>query len=321
MRDRARHVVAVIGWLLAVIVIALGGAGIVAATDPGTGRAVQSRLTYSGDARLGQALDAEEVELGLLAADVDALGTQARDALAATVAGDADAVDAAVAAGDELLTAIVARSATIKADLASMPYVGSPEAPLHVSPELLVRHARQTAGLRATEGLEAAWARLTVSSAAAGRLSAQLAQHDKLVGQAAKQGRDAKYATAIETLKEAGKVIAASNAARDRLQNTVDVSVLDEWLARNAAYDKALAALYDALDSVGGRVTTKVKKAIAAEAAARARLPPDARGMVIIMGDIAQGGLNGAVVAIEEAKAGLGAALEPEPEASPEAVP
>jgi hypothetical protein len=188
---------------------------------------------------------------------------------------------------------------------------------------MLVLRARLARAVDATDGLDAAWARLSVSSAAAGRLSAQLAEHDRLVGQAARQGRDAKYAAAIKTLKSASKVIAESKTARDRLANTVDVSVLDEWLSRNAAYDKALSALYDALDSVGGRVTTKVKKAIAAEKAARAKLPPDARGLVIIMGDIAQGGLNGAVVAIEEAKAEVTAALEPEtePGASPTAVP
>jgi hypothetical protein len=321
--DGLRHAVAVVGWLLAVVVIALGGAGLVAATDPGTGRAEQARLAYTGDATVEPALDAAEAELASLAADVDALGTQARGALAATVAGDADTVDAAIASGDDLLAGIVVRAAALKASLAAIPYVGDADAPLHVSPGVLARWARLAGAVDPTDGLEAAWARLSVSSSAAGRLSAQLAEHDRLVAQAAKQGRDAKYATAIKTLKEADKVIEASKASRDRIQNTVDVTVLDEWLARNAAYDKALAALYDALDSVGGRVTTKVKRAIAAEKAARAKLPPDSRGLVIIMGDIAQGGLNGAVVAIEEAKAEVAAALEPEPEpgASPSAVP
>jgi len=43
---------------------------------------------------------------------------------------------------------------------------------------------------------------------------------------------------------------------------------------------------------------------------------------VIIMGDIAQGGLSGAVVAIEQARAQLSAALEPpDPEASPSPQP
>ena len=94
----------------------------------------------------------------------------------------------------------------------------------------------------------------------------------------------------------------------------MDESTLDQWIERNAAYDKALSGLYDALDKVGGKVTNKVRKAIATEKAARAQLPPDTRGLVIIMGSIAEGGLNGAVVTIEEAKAKLADALQP-PEA------
>ena len=86
--------------------------------------------------------------------------------------------------------------------------------------------------------------RLTVGAAAAGRLAAQLAEHDRLVGVAAEQGRAAKYKAAIATLDEAAATIKESRAFRDRLSATVDVTVLDQWLDRNEAYDKALAALY-----------------------------------------------------------------------------
>ncbi len=180
-----------------------------------------------------------------------------------------------------------------------------------MSPALRARHARLEEAVKATDGLQAAWAGLTTASAAAADLASELAEHDRLVGEAAQQGRDASYKKAIKTLKAASAVITTSKAARDKLAATVDVTVLDQWLARNEAYDKALAALYDALDSVGGRVTNKVRKAIAAEKAARAPAAPDSRGLVIIMGDIAQGGLNGAIVTIEQAKAVLSDAAEP----------
>ena len=77
-----------------------------------------------------------------------------------------------------------------------------------------------------------------------------------------------------------------------------------------------MPALYKALASVGGKVTKKVREAIDAEKAARARLPPDSRGLVVIMADIGQGRINGAVIAIEEAKADLADALEPVEEPS-----
>lgn len=318
MSARIRSGLAVVAWLGAVVAISLGGAGLVAATDPGNGRPEQSRLEYTGDLEVASALDRAETDLSTLADTVDDLGTQARGALAAVIGRDADTMDKAIAAGDERLVDIAKQSAAINAELAAMPYVRSPEAPLHVSPEVRQRYARLVNALAATAGLESSWTRLTVGSAAASKLAAQLADHDALVAKAASQGRDAKYAKAITTLKEAAAALDATKPYRDRLRNTVDETTLDQWIERNQAYDKALSGLYDALDKVGGKVTTKVRKAIAAEKAARAQLPPDARGLIVIMGSIAEGGLNGAVVTIEEAKGKLSDALEPpEPSASP----
>ena len=47
-------------------------------------------------------------------------------------------------------------------------------------------------------------------------------------------------------------------------------------------------------------------------------LPPDTRGLVVIMAEIGRGGMNGAVITIEEARAKLADALEPPPAASDE---
>ena len=57
-------------------------------------------------------------------------------------------------------------------------------------------------------------------------------------------------------------------------------------------------------------VTDAVKEAIAAEQRAKERLPPDTRGLVVIMAEIAQGGMNQAVIAIEGAKGRLTAAID-----------
>ena len=113
------------------------------------------------------------------------------------------------------------------------------------------------------------------------------------------------------------------------------MTVLDQWLDRNADYDKALRALYKIDAKIGSRITDAFRKAKAAaeaaEAAARARLPPDPRGLVVIMAEIGRGGMNGAVIAIEEARGKLidaiaasnppsaepGSAGEPGPSAEP----
>ena len=317
--DGARPTAAAALWVVAAIVIALGAAGLVAAMEPGPDRPVVPGLTYPDDPAVTTRLDADERDLLALADDVDALGTQARGALAAMVSGRPDTVDAAVAAGKSLLVGIGDRTQAIRTSLGTVPFVRAADADLHVSPEVRRRYTRLVAALKTTDGLEAAWDQLTSGAAAAGRLSAQLAEHDRLVGTAAEQGRAAKYKTAIATLATAADTLKASRALRDVLVKTVDVTVLDQWLDRNADYDTALAGLYKALSSVGGKVTDKVRQAIADEKAARARLPPDARAMVVIMADIGQGGLNRAVITIEQAKADLADALEPELE--PSAVP
>ena len=57
-------------------------------------------------------------------------------------------------------------------------------------------------------------------------------------------------------------------------------------------------------------MNAEVRKAFDLEQQARAQLPGDTRAMVVIMSDIAQGGLNQAVIAIEEARGSLAQALE-----------
>jgi hypothetical protein len=308
---------AALAWIVVVVVIALGAAGLVAAMEPGPDRPVVPGLTFDNDAAVSARLDASEQRLGELADQVDALGTQARGALAAMVSRAPDTVDAAIANGDALLVTIAERTRAIRADLSTVPYVRAADVDLHVSTEVRRHYERLVEALTATDGLDAAWDQLTVGASAAGRLAAQLAEHDRLVGVAAGQGRAAKYKTAIATLAQAADTITASRAARDRIAASVDVTVLNQWLDRNETYDKALSALYRALSSVGGKVTNKVRDAIAAEKAARAGLPPDARGLVVIMSDIGQGGLNRAVIAIEQARADLSDALAPDVDPSP----
>ena len=123
--------------------------------------------------------------------------------------------------------------------------------------------------------------------------------------------------TAIETIAEAEAAITEARALRDTLARSVDVTVLDEWLDRNAAYDVALRDLYAALDGVGGRVTDDVREAIDAEQAAKDRLPADSRGLILIMAEIGRGGMNHAVITIEEARGALAEALAPPDPASP----
>jgi len=71
-------------------------------------------------------------------------------------------------------------------------------------------------------------------------------------------------------------------------------------------------------------VTKDVRAAIDAERAAKDRLPPDSRGLIVIMSEIGRGGMNSAVIAIEEARGRLSEALAaaaPSGSPGPAAVP
>ena len=324
MSGRLGASVGAVVWFLVIVVIALGAAGLVTGFDQAPGALGRPELTAANDARVTPMLDAAEADLRALADQVEALGIQARGALAALNGADPATGDAAIAEGDRLVADVTRRTTDIRRELAAVPFVGTPEAGLKVSAPIVARHTALVAALDATAGLDVAWLRLSVGSVAASKMSRLLAEHDRLIGQAAERGRLAKYADAMKLITQAEAQLASARTLRDQLANTVDVSVLDEWVARNAAYDVALRNLYDAISKVGKTVTAATRAAVKAEAAARARLPPDTRGLVVIMADIGRGGMNGAVIAVEEARAKLADALEagtaspsPEPDASP----
>lgn len=310
MTGSTRRILSTLAWFAIIVAIALGAAGLVTGMDHQGGRLGHGELTSAGDARLTPMLDGAQAELVTLSDEVEALGTQARGALAALNGSDPSAVDAAMAEGDRLVADLARRTAALRQELAVMPYVGTAGSALVVSDAIEARHAALTHALDATEGLDFEWARLSIGSVSASRMSALLAEHDRLVGLAIERGRQAHYADAAPFLDQADGQILAARTLRDQLANTVDVTVLDQWIERNADYDKALRTLYVEIAKVGRKTSTGLKNAIAAEKAAAARLPPDTRGLVIIMAEIGRGWMNGAVIDIEEARGKLSTALD-----------
>ena len=313
MRLRARPIrrfAGVLVWLVLIVLIALGAAGLVTGMDRPPGSAARPEVVFAGDAEVAPMLDLAQVRLAAIADEIQALSAEARGALSALNGSELATVNAAIADGDRLSADITARAATVRQGLDLVPYVETPGVALMLSEVVIARYAALVEAASTTGGLDADWRRLTVGSVSAAQMSALLAEHDRLVGEAAADGRKAKYREALKVLGQATERLAAARRLRDVLVRTVDVTVLDEWVGRNAAYDVALRGLYKAISTVGGRVTPAVRKAVAAEAAAKARLPPDSRGLVIIMAEIGRGGMNGAVIAIEEARGRLSAALQ-----------
>jgi len=323
MTGALRTALTTLAWLAIIVVIAMGAAGIATGMDraPAEGSAA---VGFDGDAEVTARLDAVSSDLSDLDGQVDALGTHARNALAALNGADPSIAQTEIDAGDSVVADIVQRTALIRSKLAAVPYVGTPDAGLHLSDGVIARDSALESALTATDGLEAGWARLSISAIAASKMSQLLAAHDQLMGQAAAQGRIAKYADAEKLITQAGAQLTTAKSVRDDLAKTVDVTVLDEWIQRNETYDAALRNLYQAISKVGKTVTPAVRNAVKAEKAARSQLPPDPRALIVIMADIGRGGMNQAVIGIEEARATLATAIDnaessPSPSDSPNA--
>jgi hypothetical protein len=311
-----RQIVLAVAWFAAVVLIAFGAAGIVAGMDAPATTGAYPWQTSRDDVPVSQRLDAVAADLEQVSLQLDALGTQARGALSALASNDHDRATTALQTGDGLVADIKQRSAAIAEALAAVPLVGTPEAEYRLGPAVRERHALLVAALAETRDLDLEWARLATGSAAAARMSTLLANHDETALKAAAQGRRANYAEALTILDDADAIIADARRLRDQLAATVDVATLDDWLDRSADYDKALRELYAALRKSDGRVNAAVRGAITAERKARDRLPADTRGLVVIMSDIGRGGMNGAVIAIEQARGEMADALA-ESEARP----
>lgn len=293
-----------IAWLAAALVIALGAAGIAAALDHLPGGSGRPELAWTADAAVAGDLDAAAVDLLALAEAVGVLGDEGRSALSALVARDAESLAAAIDAGTGQLAAIDTAAAQLEARLETIP-LDAPDAALRYSTATLARYDALVASLAAVGPLRPAWERLTAGVVPAVALTDHLLAHDEIAGEAVRLGGAGEYRDAIARIDAAGDELLAAREIRDRLAATVDVATLDDWLDRNAAYDAALRELWDALRRSRGRVNDEVRDAAAREQAARAALPPDARALVVILGDVARGGLNQAVIEIEEARGRL----------------
>jgi hypothetical protein len=142
------------------------------------------------------------------------------------------------------------------------------------------------------------------------RLTTLLTAHDTVAGGAATLGHQAKYAEGLDELTKADQIIANARALRDALANTVDVTTLTQWLNRNAEYDAALRHLFQSLVDSKLKVNAEVRQAFVDERKAHDLLPANTSGLVIILAEIGRGGLNQAVIGIEEARGALQAAVD-----------
>jgi hypothetical protein len=304
-----KRILSAIVWLAVAVLIALGGAGVVAAMNHVPATAARPELTWAADQAASARLDEATDHLETLTSSVESLGSYGRQALAAVVAGDVDQVNQVVAAGTLQLGAIEQASTDLEATLDAIPDVGN-GSELLLSPEVQDRYDGLVPTPDFSKDLDDDWRLFTGRALDAANLNALLARHDQETAAAAQQGVKEKYPQALLLLDVSDATIRQTKAVRDRLAATTEVETLTRWIERAEQYDAALRHLYEVLVDADGKATRKVRAAFEAEQKARKRLPVDTRPLVLIMNDVAQGGLNQVVISIEETRQSLSDALE-----------
>ena len=305
---RVRTLLLALAWLAAAVLIALGAAGIVASMNHCPATPARPELTWTGDRAAEAAmLDARPTSSSTLADEVDALGSTARQALTAVAAGDVDD------ARDDHRHGHATRSATVKARRPSSTRRSAPSRASARQPELHAVEPMSSATTRSprrrgvTDGLETDWAAFSgrALDAAHAHQPARPARRSRPRRRRA-EGPRRHYQPARSTCSTTPTRRSprrATSATSSRARPTSRRS--PRWIDRNAAYDAALRHLYEALLESNGRVTDRVRAAFDGEQAARRQLPAGHPALVVIMSDIAQGGLNQAVISIEEARGSL----------------
>ena len=318
--ETSRRLLVALVWLVVAALVALGAAGVATALNHPAGNDARSELTWAGDSQAGPALDAATVKLQALSDAVDALGASSKTALASLVAGDTKTLTATLATGTGQLAKVSAAASDLQAALAAVPYAGD-RAGLQVSAAMITRYEQLAGTPPLTANLEADWQVLAARAMAASGVPDLLATHDQQTADAAKQGEAGHYQAAISLLDAPDATITQTRNLAASLAKSAVVTTLSQWIDRQAAYDGALRQLYGALLTSKGKVTDAVRAAFAVEEAAKAALPTSTKGITVIMGDIARGGLNQVVIDIEVARGALAAALADQQSASPGSSP
>jgi hypothetical protein len=309
VRGAVRAIALGVGWVVIAVLISIGAAGVIASMDRPPDVNARPELTWTGDQEASPALDAATAELARLSSAVDALASTARRSLTSVVGGDLQELSDTIDLGTSQVTDVKQQAIQLTDALENVPGMGD-DAALRLSPAVIDRYQALASTRGLTDGLETDWLAFTGRAVGAARLTGLLTRHDQETAAAARAGAAGHFQRALTLLDAPDATLAEAVQLRDVLARSSDVSTLSEWLDRNAAYDAALRNLYQSLVDGKGRVNNRVRKAFAEEAAARDQLPADTRGLVVIMGDLARGGLNQAVISIDEARGALAAALD-----------
>ena len=309
LRRIARRLAGGIGWTVLLALLAVSGAGLVGETVHAPGSPARAELTWAGDTALAGPLNGAANQLAAISSDVDDLAAHAKTALSEITSLDPSRLRTALEEGGLVAARIDTQTKALRTSLVGLPGDG-PTAAIDFGNSTLARRAAILAAIDAAAGVASAWQSVTGRAADAAEVTSLISRHDQTVLSAAQQGVAGNFAGALPILDNALTLIDSVHDLRDRLIAGTEDTVLDEWIQRNTAYDKALQNLYAALvKSKGDPTTLDVQVARREEQIAFKDLPPDRRTIIVILSEVARGGLTQAVIAIEDAHGRIDDAL------------
>jgi hypothetical protein len=293
-------------WLLAAAVIAIGAAGLAVAANPVPDEISRPEVFARADAAMAPGMAVIDAQLRDVQERVTALSGLSRSALVNLNAGDQEALVEDLDDGDLLVLEIGSIATAAAADLRALPFDADS---YQISRAMAARVEAAGEAVETVRPLADLWGRVARGALPASEIARHLADHDLATFAATQDGTAGRYADALQGLGAARAELTAALEIRDQLVEAVDTTTLDIWVDRNRTYDDALARLYRALQASGGRVNDAAREAFADVQRAQRLLPPDTRAIVVIMSDLAQGGLNQAAIRIDEARGALIAAV------------
>ncbi len=303
MRAWSRRSAPVAGWLLLASVVALGSAGIAAATNRSPEAGNRPELTWAADRALSARLDAAVASLVDLSADVDLLsGTTRQTRGALTTLNQAD-LSAAQAAGDGAVASIQRRSGELEAQLGCRSWTAARERGLIEAngPATIDRYRVVCRTLAAVAPMPDSWRALVGGSKVVMQVIGDVKAHDVAAEAAIQAAVKGRYDDALASLDQAAAAIADAQTISDQFALVTNVSTLAELLSRYREMDDALRLLWQLEKESRGRLTPEVLAAMKVVNEADALLP-DTNAFIGVVAFELSGQVTADAIAIEVAR-------------------
>jgi hypothetical protein len=264
-----------LGWLALAAGLALGSAGLVAATDHSPSSGTRPELTWGQDQILSGKLTDATRDLARLGDDVDSLFNQAMNTLKGLTQINQVGLQAAWDEGWNNVNAIDAGAADLNSRLQCAQWDSSLRAELvkTYSPALVDRYFEVCQAIAAVAPLHGDWQTMFDRSRTSILVVNDIEDWDAGAKDARNSAAQGNYADALAKLRGAASSIADASQTASLLSVTTDVSTLTKWLTRMSQVDDALTLLWQMMIDTHGVVNAQVTAALRAVNEANALLP------------------------------------------------